>query len=424
MNRLINIALRGMTLASKFLLIFFLARFLEPAELGLYGLVTATIGYALYLLGFDFYTFTTREILKRGRHEWGGLLKNQAALSILTYAIFLPLLVLIFAQGLLPWSVAGWFFALLVLEHITQELGRLLIAISDQLIASAVLFLRSGIWAVGVAGLMYVEPESRSLSVVLGAWTLGGLLALCLGVWRLTQLRILGWHKQIDWGWIAKGIKIAIPFLLATLAIRGVFTLDRYWFQALANTEVLGAYVLFMGFCTALMSFLDAGVFAFAYPGLISAYNNEDASAFRLGMHRMLVQTLALSLAFVVVAVFLIGPLLLWLNRPVYSEHQSLFYWLLLTMVLYALGMVPHFGLYAQGKDRPIIYSHIVSLLVFILATWVFSWRWSYLAVPLGLCVAFTSILLWKTLAFYWLTPLPYRTVKSNIDLKIKQGTH
>ena len=52
--RLFNMALRGLTLASKFLLIFFLARFLEPAELGLYGLVVATIGYALYLLGLDF----------------------------------------------------------------------------------------------------------------------------------------------------------------------------------------------------------------------------------------------------------------------------------------------------------------------------------------------------------------------------------
>lgn len=77
-HRLINIALRGMTLGSKFLLIFFLARFLEPAELGLYGLLVATIGYALYLLGLDFYTYSTREILKRERNEWGGLLKNQA----------------------------------------------------------------------------------------------------------------------------------------------------------------------------------------------------------------------------------------------------------------------------------------------------------------------------------------------------------
>ena len=85
--RLINVALRGTTLASKFLLIFFLAKFLEPKQLGLYGLLTVTIGYALYLLGFDFYTFTTREIIKLKRHEWGGLLKDQGALSLVLYVL-------------------------------------------------------------------------------------------------------------------------------------------------------------------------------------------------------------------------------------------------------------------------------------------------------------------------------------------------
>lgn len=72
LNRLLNVVLRGITMASKFLLIFFLARFLEPTELAIYGLITATTGYALYLLGFDFYAFTAREMLKHERNEWGG----------------------------------------------------------------------------------------------------------------------------------------------------------------------------------------------------------------------------------------------------------------------------------------------------------------------------------------------------------------
>jgi O-antigen/teichoic acid export membrane protein len=412
-TRLINIALRGMTLASKFLLIFFLARFLEPAELGLYGLLAATIGYALYLLGFDFYTFTTREILKHDRSEWGGLLKDQGALSLVLYAIFLPLLSLVFFKGLLPWHVASWFFALLVLEHLTQELGRLFIAISEQLLASIVLFLRSGIWAVAVTALMFFAPELRSLNVVLGAWTVGGIAALLLGAYRLNQLGIAGWHKKIDWSWIRKGLKVAIPLLVATLAIRGVFTLDRYWLGALAGLDILGAYVLFMGICNALMSFLDAGVFAFIYPGLISAYNKQDSDAFRQGLRKMLIQTLLLTIVFAAFAIVLITPLLNWLNKPLYFEHQDLFQWLLLATLLYAVGMVPHYALYAQGQDRPIIHSHIASLVCFIPTTWLLSTHWPYLAVPLGLCTAFALILLWKSWAYFVLTPTQYRLFQS-----------
>jgi len=201
-QRLLNVTLRGITLASKFLLIFFLARFLEPAELGLYGLITATIGYALYLLGFDFYAFTTRELIKRERSQWGGLLKGQGALTAVLYCVFLPLFCLIFVRQLLPWSLAGWFFALLILEHLTQELSRLLIAISEQLMASLVLFLRSGVWAVAVAGLMFIEPESRTLDFVLGAWTLGGLSALLLGIYKVTQSKMGGWHTSVPWRYV------------------------------------------------------------------------------------------------------------------------------------------------------------------------------------------------------------------------------
>ncbi len=411
--RMLNIALRAATLASRFLLIFFLARFLEPAQLGLYGLLTATIGYSLYLLGFDFYTFTTREVLKRDRHEWGGLLKDQGALSLVLYAVFIPLLSLIFIKGLLPWSLAGWFFALLVLEHINQELGRLLIAISEQLLASVMLFLRQGTWAIALTALMVVEPTTRSLDYVFGAWAVAGLVAVLVGAYRLTQLGIGGWHKKIDWNWIVTGLKVSIPLLVSTLALRSVFTLDRYWLQSLGGLEIVGAYVLFISIGSTLMSFLDAGVFAFSYPGLISAHQKQQPALFRKNLRLLAIQTGILSVAYAVMSLLLLPPLLSFLENPLYTAQQYLYPWVLITMVLYALSMVPHYALYAQGIDRPIIHSHIASLFVFVMATWLFSLRWQLLAVPLGLCAAFALILVWKAWAFFKFTPLPYRSAQA-----------
>lgn len=47
-SRLINVSLRGGTLVCKFLLIFFLAKFLSPEEVGLFGLIVASIGYSFF----------------------------------------------------------------------------------------------------------------------------------------------------------------------------------------------------------------------------------------------------------------------------------------------------------------------------------------------------------------------------------------
>lgn len=406
---LTNILLRAVTLGARFLLIFFLARYLVPAELGLYGLLIATIGYALYLLGLDFYTFTTRELLKRPADKWGGLLKSHGVLALTLYAIFLPILLSVFLSGSLPWSLVYWFFVLVVLEHINQELMRLLIAISEPLMANAVLFFRQGVWAVIVSGVMYFCPEYRSLEFVLFAWCIGGTLALLLAVYRLSQLRIKGWSYKVDWHWIGKGLKVALPLLVATLALRALFTIDRYWLEALGGLEVLGAYVLFVGLSNALLAFLDAGVFAFIYPGLIRSFQEQNEFAYKQGLKKLAVQTITLSFVFVVFALFLIGPLLIWLDKPLYIEQQALFPWVLLATVIYAIGMVPHYALYAQGLDAPIIKSHIAGLLVFIVATWLLSTQWRNFAVPIGVSIAFTFIFTWKMFAYVQLTPIKFQ---------------
>lgn len=407
--RLINVSLRGVTLVSKFLLIFFLARFLEPEELGLYGLVAATIGYALYLLGLDFYTYSTRALLQHERSEWGALLKSQGALMLVLYLLCMPLLLLLFIMDVLPWHVAGLFMALLVLEHMNQELMRLLVAVSEPLLASCTLFLRSGAWAVVVVALMFIEPELRTLHSVLVAWCVGGLAALVLAATRLVALRLGGWSERIDWAWIYTGIKVAFPLLIATLAIRGVFTLDRYWFEALAGLEVLGAYILYIGIANAMMSFLDAGVFSFSYPRLIRAYQQQNASEYRQELRKLFLYTCVVAAGFSVIALLTIHFLLGWLGKQLYIEQQGMFPWILLATLLYALGMVPHYALYAQSRDRPIIHSHIAGLVGFVLTTWLISLRWPDIAVPLGLCLAFVLILFWKSYAYLRLTPALYR---------------
>lgn len=326
------------------------------------------------------------------------------------YVAVLPLLLLIFIYELLPWYVAIWFFVLLVLEHLNQEMMRLLVAISQQLTASLVLFLRSGAWALGVTLLMFIDESARQLETVLLAWSIGGATAIILGASKLRCLQIGGWRRAINWQWLRSGLKVAIPLLAATMAIRGVFTFDRYWFEALQGLEVLGVYVLFMGVTNALMSFMDAGVFSFSYPNLIRDYNNNDANAFRLELRKLFMQTVVLTGLFVVVSLLVIELLLTLLNKPLYLQQLQLFLWVLLAMVLYCLGMVPHFALYAQGRDKPIIYSYIASLVFFVLTTWLFSQWKDYLAVPLGLCAAFALVLFWKTLAFYRLTPIHYRS--------------
>ncbi|MBS7691512.1 hypothetical protein I0E98_18060 [Pseudomonas lalucatii] len=113
---------------------------------------------------------------------------------------------------------------------------------------------------------------------------------------------------------------------------------------------MLGAYVLFMGIATAVISFLDAGVFVFIYPALIAAYRNGDSDKFKAGMRQLTFQTVLVGGVISLLAFVLLDPVLSWLDKPFYIEKIGLFSWIMLAMILYGLGMIPHYGLYARGR--------------------------------------------------------------------------
>lgn len=411
-SKMSNLSIRLVTLASRFLFVFFVAKLLAPSDLGLYGLVTAAIGYSLYLLGLDFYTYTTRELLNNERREWGGILKNQVALSLILYSLVLPILLLVFTNALLPWYLAKWFFILVVLEHICQEMVRLFIAISEQLFASILLFLRQGSWAIFITLLMTVDEEARNLDAIFYAWVIAALLSVLLGAYRIKNLKLGGWENQIDWSWIVSGMKICVPLLVATLALRGVFTLDKYWLQSLTSLDVVGAYVLFIGVASTLMVFLDAGVFSYSYPALIKAFQTDSPELYRRQMRSMLIQSIFVLMSFSGVSLALLPILLGWIDNPIFTENQSLYPWLLAMMILNALSRIPHYALYAQKIDFPLIQSHLIGFLVFIISTWCLSLYFSSVAIPAGLCITMLFILSWKTLAYLIYTPQLYRGIR------------
>lgn len=398
--KVVNVSLRGMTMASKFFLIFFLAKFLSAEDVGLYGLLVATVGYSSLVVGLEFYTHSTREIIGTDRRKWLAFIRDQLIFFIVAYLIFLPFLFLIFAEGWLPWAYIGWFLLLLVLEHAAQELNRLLVVMSEQLLASVILFLRSGLWCLLLVLLLWLLPELRKLEWVFLAWSIGAGAACLLGFLRILRFDKGALSTPIDWGWIGRGIKVAIPLFVASLAIRGLFIFDRYWVESVAGLEVLGAYVLFMGIATSVISFLDAGVVVFLYPQVVAAAKANDASAFGESMKKLFVNIVVSVIVLVGGALLISRPVLGWIGKDVYMEHFHLLKWLLLATTVYSLSLVPHFGLYARRQDKTILYSQLFGLMVFFCGMLWGVPQYGVVAVPWSLCLSFLSILIWKSIAY------------------------
>lgn len=345
--------------------------------MGVYGLIAATISYALYFLGLDFYTFAGREIARADQSSWPAMLRDQGVLYGCSYLVVLPLLSLVFLNGILPIDYMFVFYGLLIAEHLSQECLRFLVIIQRPLAGGVLLFIRVGAWCYVLATSYFVNSKWITLNTVLWSWCSADLFALILGIWLIRNIPFTQCNQKINWSWVKKGIGVASVFLLGTLALRGIFTLDRYLVEHFAGKEMLGVYTLYFGIANSVISFVDAGVFSFRYPKLISIFKSGDLAAFEAAHRSFARQTLIAVAILGGGAAALAVPVLTWIGKPVYLEHLPVYFTLLAVSMLFVIGHIPHYVLYAIGGDRVILRANLIGIISFGLAGW-------FLAKPFG----------------------------------------
>lgn len=387
---MLNVALRVTGMGSRFALTLVLARLLEPSELGMLGLSFAVISFGVLLVGGDFYTHSLRELLSSPRERWSFVLQHQILATCLLYSLFLPLLALLFVFGLLPADLLGWFFALLLVDHIVTEINRLLVAMQRPLLASWVLFFRMGAWVWVVLPVMWFVPDSRNYETVFIGWLIGGVLAIVIGIRVVTHEAAPWRYWAWDRAWLLRGFYVGLMFLVATLCFKALTTVDRFVVEGLSSMDLLGVYVFYSSMTGAIMGILDAAVFSFLYPRLVRAQRVGDIRVYRRIRSEMIWSTLVVSIGLAILIALFTPFLLDWIDRPLYAEHQPLLWLLLMVTVVYCIGMIPHYGLYARGADRSILAAHVSSLLVFALVTSMSAKSYPMEAAAIGLLAAFT----------------------------------
>lgn len=389
-------------MGSRFLLIFVLAILLEPAELGLFGLMLATVSFSILVIGADYYIYSQRELLARPPEQWSFVIQHQIKAQVILYGVLLPLQLLIFLFGFLDWQYAAWYFVLLITEHIAQEINRLLVAMHKQLIASWVLFIRWGSWVFVIVPVMYFSPEMRNLQALYMAWLVGGLFAILVGITAIHKV-LPNWQKSAtDIKWLNQGFKVGGLFLLSTLCFKGLLTFDRYVVEALSSTEILGVYVFYIGLVVGAYAVLDPAVFSFVYPRMLQSYQMQDKQNYQKAYKELVILTVSISVA---LAIFIWGvaPYIInWVDRPIYTEYLGDFSTLILVGFVFSVGYIPHYALYAMKGDKWIVLAHISSLMVFFFMLWGLQFENGIQTVGVALLAAFAWMVLIKTIGYVY----------------------
>jgi len=363
--KIYNLLIRGATLASRFVLVIFIARFLSTEELGAYSLFAASITYALFFVGMDFYTFSSREILSVDKSLWYGIIKNQYVFYIIFYFIGFPVIYSFFYFGFLPKHFIVWFYVMLVAEHLAQESMRLLVVLNRAFLANVALFIRSGIWVYAAVIIMFFNDDMRDVSMILALWLVGASISVLLAIPELWRIRnISADTSKISYAWMWKGLKIAAPLLVGTLALRSIYLVDRYSLNYFSNLSAVGIYSFYSSFASALLAFVDAVVVMQIYPKIVSSVTNNDFDGLAYYKKKFIKSVSILSVILVILLPIGVYILLLWMNKGEYIDYIPLLGILMLSSIVYSFALLPHYELYAHNEDKKIIISSLWAALV------------------------------------------------------------
>ena len=393
----INLGLRGLSMLAKFLLVIYIGKYLSVDGLGEYGLFVTTITIAIYFLGLDFYTYNTREILAKEKNERLPLIRDQFIFHLLVYVVVLPLLLTVFAFGLVETKYIVYFYLILIFEHLSQELYRLYTTLQKPIFANVLLFFRTGLWVYIVVALWYFNVRgTMNLQTVWYGWVIGSLASIVIGIIYLKKdYNFKTLTEKIDWIWIKRGLKVSLPFFIGTLAYKVIEFSDRYMIEYYMTKADVGIYTFFGSIANVIFTITFTLVIMVYYPKLIETYQTKKE-------HKVIVKTFFYKTALVslitsIIISLLIYPILDYMGKKEFINSIEVLWLLIFATIILNISLIPHYILYAMQRDIIIRDITLIGAIINIVLNMILIKEYGLIGAALSTIIAFLFIMIKKT---------------------------
>lgn len=370
-EKLLNVALRVGGIGSKFLVLTLLSKYFSTEIFGNYSLIISFITVSIFVLGLDFYNFSIRNILTTDSHlEVRNKIASLGVLYLVIYGVFIIVAYISFnhISYLRPHLFLVTF--LCITEHLSQEIYRLLIGFKKVLLANILLFIRTMGWAI-IIFLYFFFKIPFELKFVFKLW-LWANMATIFYVFLLALFQNYGYLKKIiiNIGWIKEGMKVCYLFFISTISLKVIEYANRFVVDYYLGNEIAGIFTFYSSVSILITVYINTMVISFELPELIKFASSNKVKELLLKFKK----SLALhTITITIVLLMIIKPLLNWQNKDEFQEYLPLLIFMLIAVSLMNYSLLYHFKLYIFHKDKSLfrimIVSGIVSLFITILFT-------------------------------------------------------
>jgi O-antigen/teichoic acid export membrane protein len=369
-NLLGLMTLRATTIAAKFALTLFIARYLGLAPLGVYGIIVSATVLAPVLLGFGVVTNLAREAARSSPDAIMGRLLQYFGFLVPAYAVASGLLMLIHSESPVWILLLGLLF---LLEHVQNDMFTLMTLGGHPYGANLVFFIRSAGWALVYMPLAIADPGLRNLKIMGLFWLAGDLAATALAVGLTLHWR---WRDALM---ALPRTKLALPhkhgsttLYLNNVANTGFVYIDRYIIGFFLSAETLGIYTFFWSIVNAMSNLVGTALVQTRMRELVQTARGSSSSSFYRSLRALAASSGQTAFGLSVAAIALAYIAIPHLKRPGLLDHIGILYILCGGLVLRMIYEVSGISFYAYGRDDITLHTGIFVFIVSVLLNFAF----------------------------------------------------
>ena len=351
---------------AKMGLALYIGRYFALADIGIYGLVMGAVTMLTVVMGQDLIYVVSRDIVGATPATVLHKMRDQAVLYGLNYLALALVMGALIATHALDIAPRTMFYVLIL--AVFESFGAVSYAnqnsLHQQVLANAMLFIRSGLWIVPTVALCMINPSFRNADTLFIGWIIGSGVSVAATLWTW---RSLPWgevmRRPIDWRWIGQGMRIGSLIWLGMMGLTAGTFVDRFIVEHYLSLEDVGVLTFYFSFTNALLTLVQSGVLAFATPRMIQHHRDNAPDTFREVAIRASRQT-AIGSGIVALALGLFVPLLgFLLGRSAFVAGTSVFLMMLFATWLRANAEVKNNILFARHQDRAIWLGNLLFLI-------------------------------------------------------------
>lgn len=386
--------IRGSTIALKFSLSLYIARFVGLSELGTYGLVVALSLTAPVFFRAGLFNTLARSLVDAPPNQMTGDLKHYLAWILGCYGLallFVPVLLQLTELNSLKNS-AYFIWAIVLGEHLATDITLLLNNIRKPRAANIFGLSQAIACVIPFVAISWTIPSFRSLDSILAFWAMGTFVSLA-GVstlfwkwpWRNSEKISQAWY----WQRLRSSGYLYCSDLIGTLSQ----FIDRYMIAFFISIEQAGVYTLFFQLSNAIYTLIGSSIVNTHRPKIISAFNVKNFTQANSQLRKLQVETIFvfILLSTIIGGVFnFIAPLI---NRPIVLMYMPLMWFTFTATALKAWCLTGFIELYARHYDKELFWLNMFGFLLITAGSIALIQFWGIYGIPTAIGLTYIIVL-------------------------------